>query len=119
MLKIKQILIGFIIAAIGISLFIPGGAFACTTICLTATDGAVVCGRTMEWGTFDLNSRVAIVPRGHEFVAQTPDGKKGVTWQTRYGVVALDALDTDYLFDGVNEKGLVVTSLFHPGFAEY
>ena len=35
---------------------------ACTGITLKARDGAVVYGRTMEWGTFDLDSRVVIVP---------------------------------------------------------
>jgi choloylglycine hydrolase len=31
---------------------------ACTGITLKAKDGAVVYGRTMEWGSFDLNSRL-------------------------------------------------------------
>jgi choloylglycine hydrolase len=39
-------------------------ADACTGITLVAKDGAVVFGRTQEWGTFDLRSRVAIIPRG-------------------------------------------------------
>jgi len=119
MLNVKQILIGFIIAALGISLFIPAVVTACTTICLKANDAAIVCGRTMEWGTFDLNSRVTIIPRGHEYVAETPDGKKGLTWQNRYGVVGLDSMEKDSLSDGMNEKGLVVSALYHPGFAEY
>jgi choloylglycine hydrolase len=119
MRAIIRTLIGFIMAAVGISLFLGENASACTSIALMANDGAVVCGRTMEWGAFDLNSRVVIVPRGCKFVSHTPDGRPGFTWQTRYGVVGLDALEKDYLFDGVNEKGLVVTELFHPGFAEY
>jgi choloylglycine hydrolase len=119
MLKVKQTLIGALIVAFAISLFIPAGVSACTTICLKANDGAVVCGRTMEWGTFDLNSRVTIIPRGHEYLAGTPDGKKGVSWQTRYGVVGLDMMEQDTLTDGINEKGLYVTALYHPGFAEY
>ena len=49
MLKVKQTLIGPLIVAFAISLFIPAGVSACTTICLKANDGAVVCGRTMEW----------------------------------------------------------------------
>lgn len=118
MCRIRQILIGFILV-FGISILIPRSMFACTTICLKAKDGAVVCGRTMEWGTFDLNSRVAIVPRGHEFVAETPDGQPGLTWEARYGAVALDVLEKDFFSEGLNEMGLVVSSLFHPSFAEY
>lgn len=37
-------------------------ANACTGMTLKAEDGAVVFGRTMEWGTFDLLSRAVIVP---------------------------------------------------------
>ena len=83
-------------------------AAACTSIALEAADGAIVYGRTMEWGAFDLNSRLVVVPRGHEFTGHTPDGKAGLTWQGRYGAVALDALEKDLLTDGMNEKGLVV-----------
>ncbi|WP_051303561.1 linear amide C-N hydrolase [Psychromonas aquimarina] len=112
---VKKIgLIGLLIPA-----FSTSTALACTSIALKADDGAVVYGRTMEWGAFDLNSRVAIVPRGHEFTAHTPDGKAGLKWKARYGAVALDALEKDYLTDGMNEKGLVVGVLYHPGFAEY
>lgn len=106
-----------------LSLLVPalhfGSALACTSIALKAEDGAVVYGRTMEWGAFDLNSRVAIVPQGYEFIGTTPDGKSGMKWKAKYGAVALDALKKDYLTDGMNEKGLVVGVLYHPGFAQY
>ncbi|MEZ9365839.1 linear amide C-N hydrolase [Vibrio sp. 10N.286.49.E11] len=108
---------------LSLSMLVPalhfGGAIACTSIALKAEDGAVVYGRTMEWGAFDLNSRVAIVPRGYEFQASTPDGKNGLKWKVKYGTVALDALEKDYLTDGMNEKGLVVGVLYLPGFADY
>jgi len=96
-------------------------ADACTGLCLKAKDGAVVYGRTMEWGTFDLNSRVAIFPRGQEFKGHTPDHKLGLTWKARYGFVGLDgpALGEGMLFDGMNEKGLAVGGFYLPGFTEY
>jgi choloylglycine hydrolase len=62
---------------------------------------------------------VTIVPQGHEYVSETPDGKKGFTWHTRYGVVGLDMMEKDTLADGINEKGLYVAALYHPGFADY
>ena len=43
---------------------------ACTGITLKAADGAVVYGRTLEWGSFDLGSRLTIIPRGHAFAGQ-------------------------------------------------
>lgn len=92
---------------------------ACTGIRLIAMDGGVVYGRTMEWGTFDLHSRVAIIPRGYAFRGLTPDGLNGKVYIAKYGVVGLDMINKDYLADGMNEKGLAVGMFYHPGFAEY
>ena len=94
-------------------------ADACTGLSLKAKDGAVVYGRTMEWGSFDLNSQVVIVPRGHKFTAHTPDKKPGLSWTGQYGFVGLDGLDAEVILDGMNEKGLAVGGFYHPGFAEY
>ncbi|MEM8885355.1 MAG: choloylglycine hydrolase family protein [Planctomycetota bacterium] len=94
-------------------------ALACTGLTLRAQDGAVVFGRSMEWGTFDLRSRVVIVPRGYEFKSKIGDGKTGLTWKAVHGVVGLDLIEKDHLVDGMNEKGLSVNVFYHPGFAEY
>lgn len=95
------------------------GANACTGIRLTAENGAVVYGRTMEWGEFNLHSRVAVVPRGHAFTGLTPDGYIGKKWKAAYGFVALDMLQEDVFADGMNEKGLAVGLFYHPGFESY
>lgn len=92
---------------------------ACTSLALVAEDGALVYGRTMEWGAFDLHSRVAIVPREYDLQGATPDGKPGLRWKAKHGAVGLDALNQDVLTDGMNEKGLVVGVLYLPGFTEY
>ncbi len=92
---------------------------ACTAIVLKAKDGTVVLGRTMEWGAFDLKSRLVIVPRGYRFTSTTPDGKPGKSWRATYGAVGMDAIEKDILMDGINEKSLTVSLLYHPGFAEY
>lgn len=94
-------------------------ALGCTGIRLIAADGSTVYGRTMEWGAFDLNSRVALVPRGHSFTGQTPEGVNGKSWRAEHGVVALDMLGHDWFADGMNEAGLAVGMFYHPGFAEY
>ncbi|WP_449246547.1 linear amide C-N hydrolase [Desulfarculus baarsii] len=96
-----------------------GRAAACTGVSLQAADGAVVYGRTMEWGNYDLGSRVNIVPRGVELIGATPDGKPGHKWSTKLGVVGVDCLGKDLLLDGMNEAGLTVGAFYHPGFAEY
>ena len=92
---------------------------ACTGITLKSKDGAVVFGRSMEWGTFDLNSRLVVVPRGYEYKSKIGNGKMGHTWKVVYGTVGLDALEKDHILDGMNEKGLSVNVFYHPGFAEY
>lgn len=97
----------------------PG--YACTGITLKAEDGAVVFARTCEWGTFDLHSRIVLIPRGQEFTGHTPDNKPGRTWKGQHGFLALDApaWGKDILLDGMNEKGLAVNGFYLPGFTEY
>lgn len=92
---------------------------ACTGITLKATDGSVVFGRTLEWGSFDLKSRLVVIPRGYKYATHTPDGKPGLSWQGKYGVVGIDAVEKDMVVEGMNEKGLAVGLFYHPGFAEY
>lgn len=94
-------------------------SMACTGVRMKAQDGGVVYGRTMEWGAFDLNSRVAIVPRGYRFTGLTPDGQSGKTYVTKYGTVGLDMLGKDFISDGMNEKGLALGMFYHPGYAVY
>jgi choloylglycine hydrolase len=116
---VKRALPGCLMLAMAIPVLFYETASACTSLALKAEDGAIVYGRTMEWGAFDLNSRVSIMPRGYWFTSHTPDGKPGHKWKTKYGVVGLDALEKDIITDGMNEKGLVVGVLFFPGFAEF
>ncbi|NET83438.1 MAG: choloylglycine hydrolase family protein [Moorea sp. SIO1F2] len=98
-------------------------AYACTGITLTAEDGAMVYGRTLEWGVFDIESRILILPRGHEFVTELSNDKNvhlpGIQWTGKYGVVGIDGLNQPIVFDGMNEKGLTAGVFYHPGFAEY
>lgn len=106
---------------IGLTALCPVGQplHACTGLTLKAKDGAVVFGRTQEWGTFDLRSRVVIIPRGFALQSPTPDGKQGLSWKTTYGAVGVDAVEKNYLIDGMNEKGLCVNLFYHEGFTEY
>lgn len=91
----------------------------CTGIRVIADDGTVVYGRTMEWGAFDLHSRVAIVSKGHEFTGLTPEGANGRSWKAQYGFIGLDMLGKDVFGDGMNETGLAIGLFYHPDFAEY
>ncbi|MCP4834139.1 MAG: linear amide C-N hydrolase [Phycisphaera sp.] len=94
-------------------------AGACTCITLEAGNGAIVVGRTMEWAAFDVASQVAVIPRGCEFASRIEGEEFGVAWTTRHGVVGFDYLGKDKLVDGMNERGLVINGLYHPGYASY
>jgi len=97
-----------------------GIAAACTYIQLKAQDDSYVVGRTMEWGTFDLEPALVIVPRGHELSAmKMPDGKDGARWVAKYGFTGISLLGRPAYADIINEKGLAGHLLYLPGFAEY
>lgn len=115
----SQSLLPLLIAATAVSHLQASTARACTGVTLKAADGAIVYGRTMEWGEFDLKSRVMIVPRGLKLTGETPDGKPGLVWTTKFGAAGLDVLSKDLLVDGMNEKGLAAGAFYHPGFAQY
>ena len=80
---------------------------------------SVVFGRTLEWGSLDLMSRLEIVPRGYAYKTHMPDGKAGLSWTGKYGVVGIDAVGKDLIIEGINEKGLDVGLFYHPDFAKY
>ncbi len=92
---------------------------ACTGIRLVAENGDVIFARTMEWGAFELHSRISVIPRGYTFTSLTPDGPNGKQYTTKYGIIGVDIINKSILADGMNEKGLTVGMLYHPGFAEY
>jgi len=75
----------------------------------------------MEWGEFDLQPQLVVVPRGYAMsvIDKMPDGKDGAKWKAKYGFVGIDILDTFSFMDAMNEKRLVVETLYFPGFAEY
>ncbi len=93
-------------------------AMGCTGIRLTAQDGSVVRGRTMEFGSA-LHSDVILVPRGFARTGVTPDGKPGLKWNAKYASLGADGEGMPYLVDGLNEKGLAVGTFYFPDTADY
>lgn len=90
---------------------------ACTGIKLTAKDGSIVHGRTLEFGVY-VPTSVAVIPRGYAFVGTAPQGQ-GLKYTTKYAAVGAIASADINLLDGLNEKGLVVGTFYFPGFAGY
>ena len=91
---------------------------ACTALHLTATDGGVVVGRTMEFGT-DTKSDAVVVPAGTRLTSSLPDKSKGIHYTTKYGIVGNNFMKKHMVVDGMNEKGLYIGALYLPGYASY
>ena len=104
--------------ALAVIAALPSTAAACTGIRLVAGDGSIIYARTMEVGA-DLQSDMLIVPRGWQYVGETPDGAPGLRWTTRYGFVGPNIHGQPYVCDGLNEKGLAVGNFLFPGTAGY
>lgn len=92
-------------------------ADACTGILLKNADGTIVHGRTVEFG-MPLEMDLVFVPRGYDFVGQTPLGA-GKTWTSKYAATGGILFGNLAIMDGLNEKGLAVGAFFFPTFAEY
>ncbi len=95
-----------------------GPAFACTGISLKAEDGAAIRARTLEFG-FPLQSNVVVVPAGKAFAGALPDGGKGLTYTTHYGIVGANAFGQTMIIDGLNDQGLSIGLFYFPGYAQY
>jgi choloylglycine hydrolase len=93
-------------------------AHACTGISLKAQDGAAIRGRTLEFG-FPLKSNVIVIPAGYETSGTLPDGGKGLTYKTRYGIVGANGLGLPAIIDGVNDQGLSIGLFYFPHYAKY
>ena len=94
------------LVAMVIALAIGGPAAAYTGITLTAADGSVVRGRTLEFGD-PMDSNVILIPRGMSFTETTPDGKAdGLNWTGQYAAAGANGVNLPVLVDGLNEKGL-------------
>jgi len=93
-------------------------AQACTGIRLIAKDGGGVAARTLEFG-FDLHSEVLVIPAGTALTGTLPDGGKGISYKTKYGVVGANAEGMTAIVDGINEAGLYVGLFYFSGYASY
>ncbi|WP_281612590.1 choloylglycine hydrolase family protein [Flammeovirga sp. SubArs3] len=107
------------VLGLSLILLVHSTIFACTGIRLVAEDGSIRYGRTMEWGAFDLFSKVAIVPKGYAFSSLTPEGNNGKKFEAKYGIVGLDMLGKDLIIDGMNDAGLSVGIFYFPNLAKY
>ena len=111
----------FILALVvfsGYTVFSTKGLEACTGIKLIADDGAIIHGRTLEFGVTVPTSAV-VVPRGYAFKGTIPDGSAGLAYVSKYAVVGAIAADNMIVLDGLNEKGLAAGTFYFPDYVGY
>lgn len=92
---------------------------SCTAFQLqTKDETSIYCRSFQSENVFDSN--LLIVPRGVEFIGTAPDQAPGLRWRTKYGYVGMNQSSNRLIvYDGMNEKGLVASALFFPGYADY
>lgn len=86
---------------------------ACTDFLLTARDGTVVNGRSMEFAQ-PMASLIVVHPRGERIESMAPGGKPGLAWTSKYGYVLMTSEGREGPNDGLNEQGLSVGFLWFP-----
>lgn len=91
-------------------------AGACTGISLTTTQGDHVHARTIEWGNFDLNSKLIVSPRGHHYTSQLPMEKQGISWTGEHGFVGISVSQNNFIGEGMNETGLNAGLFYFKGY---
>jgi choloylglycine hydrolase len=108
----KSVFVGLVV----VLAFSATNTYSCMSFRVTAKDGNVVIGRTMEFGV-DSGWKIAVVPRNLQFTSPAPGGKKGLTWKNKYGYVAVVGWGLDTMVsDGMNEAGLSFGGLWYePG----
>ena len=94
----------------------PPAMGACTGISLATVHGEHIHARTIEWGNFDLNSKLIVSPRGHDYTSQLPLEKQGIQWRGTYGFVGISVSQDNFIGEGMNEAGLNAGLFYFKGF---
>jgi choloylglycine hydrolase len=91
----------------------------CTNFRISATDGTVVVGRTMEFPN-DMGTKINVLPVGYHGTGIGPADKPGRQWVATHGIVGMNAFgQAGMLTDGMNQAGLYGGLLYMPGFCDY
>jgi choloylglycine hydrolase len=111
---LKFLLVSAIILAV-----CTANSYACMSFRVTAKDGNIMIGRTMEFGV-DSGWKIVVVPRNMEFTSPAPGEKKGLSWKNKYGYLAVVGWGMDTMVaDGMNEAGLSFGGLWYEPNVKY
>jgi penicillin V acylase-like amidase (Ntn superfamily) len=98
-------------------------SFACTAVNITAKDGTVIAGRTMEWA-LEMKWQLNSMPAGTAYQLSAPSALNlpAVPQKTKYALVGISPSvipGPAALLEGQNSAGLAMSANFLPGFTEY
>ncbi len=112
---------GFIVSVVFAFSFLLASleARACTGIRIKTKDGHYIFARTLEFSAEQMPFDLIFVPRNQSYEGQTPSGKPGMIWKTKYAYVGFNPYGARVVADGLNEKGLASGSFLFPGCAKY
>ncbi len=102
-----------------LSMLLGKAGYACTGISFWSGDSAYIQARTIEWGESRLPSEYVIIPRGQLQTSYTPEGKNGMTFKAKYGVVGLAVVQKEFIAEGINEAGLSAGLFYFPHYGSY
>lgn len=86
-------------------------AEACSRVIYKGLDSTLVVGRSLDWKT-PIPTSIYVYPRG--ITKKGSDKPGAVEWTSKYGAVYSVSYDSG-ITEGMNEKGLVINSLFCKG----
>lgn len=89
----------------------------CTGLKLVCDDGAVICGRTAEFG-LELDLHIGFVPAGVPMEASV-GSQRGMQWTTSHAAVGIQCFDNPSVIDGINDAGLTVAGFYFSRYAGY
>jgi len=87
-----------------------GNAIACTSLMITDASGNAYHGRTMEYGAL-LPGSMTYFPAGSNAISSTPTGKQGLSFDTKFPILALTTAivpgdKQPFIGEGMNDQGL-------------
>lgn len=83
---------------------------SCSDFQLTSDDGAILCGRTMDF-PIQMNAEVLVFNRDVNMSSTAPDNSVGLRWTSKYGFVGINAFEINLVTEGMNEMGLTCAYL--------
>ena len=91
-------------------LLVHNSLYPCSTIAIRGFDANVVLGHTLDWNW--SKGFLMVNLQGRFKTANLVGGGKPAKWTSKYGSVTFNQFGPDLPFGGMNEKGLVVETMW-------